>query len=118
MRRQLTLIGAMAVHRGEADGLLCGTFGTHAMHRQYIEQVIGRRNGVSIYAAMNAVLLPTRTIFIADTYVNSDPTAEQLAEITLLAADEIRRFRLTPHVAPLSHASSGPSALPCARPVC
>jgi malate dehydrogenase (oxaloacetate-decarboxylating)(NADP+) len=115
MRRQLTLIGAMAVHRGEADGMLCGTFGTHAVHRHYIEQVIGRRSGVSIYAAMNAVLLPARTVFIADTYVNSDPTAEQLAEITLLAADEIRRFGITPNVALLSHSSFGTSHLPCAQ---
>ena len=115
MRRQLTLIGAMAVHRGEADGMLCGTYGTHAVHRHYIDQVIGRRNGVGIYAAMNAVLLPTRTIFIADTYVNCDPTAEQLAEIALLAADEIRRFGITPNVALLSHSSFGTSEAPCAR---
>jgi malate dehydrogenase (oxaloacetate-decarboxylating)(NADP+) len=115
MRRQLTLIGAMAVHRGEADGMLCGTFGTHAVHRHYIDQVIGRRNGVGIYAAMNAVLLPTRTIFIADTYVNCDPTAEQLAEIALLAADEIRRFGITPNVALLSHSSFGTSEALCAR---
>ena len=115
MRRQLTLIGAMAVHRGEADGMLCGTFGTHAVHRHYIEQVIGRRNGVANYAAMNAVLLPARTIFIADTYVNSDPTAEQLAEIALLAADEIRRFGITPNVALLSHSSFGTSDDPQAR---
>ena len=115
MRRQLTLIGAMAVHRGEADGMLCGTFGTHAVHRHYIEQVIGRRNGVGNYAAMNAVLLPARTIFIADTYVNCDPSAEQLAEITLLAADEIRRFGITPNVALLSHSSFGTSDLPCAK---
>jgi malate dehydrogenase (oxaloacetate-decarboxylating)(NADP+) len=115
MRRQLTLIGAMAVHRGEADGMLCGTFGTHAVHRHYIDQVIGRRSGVANYAAMNAVLLPARTIFIADTYVNCDPTAEQLAEITLLAADEIRRFGITPNVALLSHSSFGTSDLPCAK---
>jgi len=115
MRRQFTLIGAMAVHRGEADGMLCGTFGTHAVHRHYIEQVIGRRTGVSIYAAMNAVLLPARTVFIADTYVNSDPTAAQLAEITLLAAEEIRRFGITPNVALLSHSSFGTSHLPCAQ---
>ncbi len=115
MRRQLTLIGAMAVHRGEADGMLCGTYGTHAVHRHYIDQVIGRRSGVGNYAAMNAVLLPARTIFIADTYVNCDPTAEQLAEIALLAADEIRRFGITPNVALLSHSSFGTSDLPCAR---
>ena len=105
----------MMVHRGQADGLLCGTFGTHASHRRYIDQVIGLRKGVKTYGAMNAVLLPTRTVFIADTYVNADPTPEQLAEITLLAADEIRRFGITPKVALLSHSSFGTSDLPCAK---
>jgi malate dehydrogenase (oxaloacetate-decarboxylating)(NADP+) len=115
MRRRHTLIGAMMMHRGEADGMLCGTFGTHALHRHYIDQVIGLRKGVKTYAAMNAVMLPARTIFIADTYVNPDPNPEQLAEITLLAADEIRRFGLTPKVALLSHSSFGTSDHPCAK---
>jgi malate dehydrogenase (oxaloacetate-decarboxylating)(NADP+) len=115
MRRRLTLIGAMMLHRGEADGLLCGMFGTHEMHRVYVDQVIGLRKGVKIYAAMNAVVMPNRTIFIADTYVNVDPTAEQIAEITLLAADEIRRFGITPKVALLSHSSFGSSSHPQAK---
>ncbi len=115
MRRRHTLIGAMMIHRGEADGMLCGTFGTHALHRQYIDQVIGLRRGVKTYAAMNALMLHDRTLFIADTYVNYDPTAEQLAEITLLAADEIRRFGITPKVALLSHSSFGSSEFPSAR---
>jgi malate dehydrogenase (oxaloacetate-decarboxylating)(NADP+) len=115
MRRRLTLIGAMMVHRGEADGLLCGTFGTHELHRHFIDQVIGLRRGVKTYAAMNALMLPNRTVFIADTYVNYDPTAEQLAEITLLAAEEIRRFGITPKVALLSHSSFGSSDFPSAR---
>jgi malate dehydrogenase (oxaloacetate-decarboxylating)(NADP+) len=115
MRRQYTLIGAMMVHRGEADGMMCGTFGTHAYHRHYIDQVIGLRPGVKTYAAMNAVMLPARTIFIADTYVNVDPSAEQLTEITLLAADEIRRFGITPKAALLSHSSFGTSNHPCVQ---
>ena len=115
MRRQHTLIGAMMVHRGEADGMMCGTFGTHAYHRHYVDQVIGMRPGVKTYAAMNAVMLPARTIFIADTYVNVDPTAEQLTEITLLAADEIRRFGITPRAALLSHSSFGTSDHPCVQ---
>jgi malate dehydrogenase (oxaloacetate-decarboxylating)(NADP+) len=115
MRRRLTLIGAMAIHRGDADGMLCGTFGTHELHLEYIDQVIGLRRGVRNYAAMNAVVLPTRTVFIADTYVNPDPSADQLAEITLLAADEIRRFGITPKVALLSHSSFGSSKQPSAR---
>ena len=115
MHRRLTLIGAMMIHMGDADGMLCGTYGTHESHRFYIDQVIGLRRGVRTYAAMNAVLLPDRTVFIADTYVNADPTAEQIAEITLLAADEIRRFGLTPKVALLSHSSFGSSPHPQAR---
>ncbi|HEV2975999.1 MAG TPA: NADP-dependent malic enzyme [Casimicrobiaceae bacterium] len=112
MRRRPTLIGAMMIHEGDADGLLCGTYGTHDSHRRYIEQVIGLRPGTKTCAAMNAVILPDRTVFIADTYVNADPTAEQIAEITLLAAEEIRRFGITPKVALLSHSSFGSSTHP------
>src|SRR5689334_3088175 len=114
MRRRSTLIGAMMIHRGDADGMLCGTFGTHQMHRRYIEQVIGRRAGVNTFGAMNAVLLPARTVFMADTYVNADPTAEQIAEITILCAEEIRRFGITPKAALLSHSSFGTSDHPSA----
>ncbi len=115
MRRRLTLIGAMMIHHGDADGMLCGTFGTHALHRHYIDQVIGLRKGVKTYAAMNAVLMPSRTVFIADTYVNPDPTAEQLAEIAILCAAEIRRFGITPKAALLSHSSFGTSDHPSAK---
>ncbi|TMG84243.1 MAG: NADP-dependent malic enzyme [Betaproteobacteria bacterium] len=115
MRRRLTLIGAMMIRMGDADGMLCGTYGTHESHRCYIEQVLGLRRGVKTLAAMNAVFLPERTVFIADTYVNADPSPEQLAEITLLAADEIRRFGITPKVALLSHSSFGSSTNPQAR---
>jgi malate dehydrogenase (oxaloacetate-decarboxylating)(NADP+) len=115
MRRRQTLIGAMAIHRGDADGMLCGTFGTHELHRFYVDQVIGLRKGVRTYAAMNAVMLPSRVIFIADTYVNADPTPEQLAEITLLCAEEIRRFGIVPKVAFLSHSSFGSSSHPQAK---
>jgi malate dehydrogenase (oxaloacetate-decarboxylating)(NADP+) len=115
MRRRLTLIGAMMVHRGEADGMICGTFGTHGLHLQYIDQVIGLRKGAKCFAAMNAVVLPGRTVFIADTYVNPDPSAEQVAAITLLAAEEIRRFGITPKVALLSHSSFGTSEHPQAK---
>jgi malate dehydrogenase (oxaloacetate-decarboxylating)(NADP+) len=114
MRQRLTLIGAMMIHRGDADGMVCGTFGTYALHLHYVDQVIGRRPGVDIYAAMNAVLLPNRTVFIADTYVNADPTAYQLSEITMMAAEEIRRFGITPKVALLSHSSFGTSNYPSA----
>ena len=115
MRRRHTLIGAMMIHRGDADGMICGTFGTHALHLHYVDQVIGRRPGVCTYAAMNALMLPNRTVFIADTYVNADPTPEQVAEIAILSADEVRRFGLTPKAALLSHSSFGTSNYPSAR---
>jgi malate dehydrogenase (oxaloacetate-decarboxylating)(NADP+) len=115
MRRRHTLIGAMMIHRGDADGMICGTFGTHALHLHFIDQVIGRRPGAAVYAAMNAILLPARTVFIADTYVNADPTPEQIGDIAVMAAGEIRRFGLTPKVALLSHSSFGTSRHACAQ---
>ncbi|MBL8513221.1 MAG: NADP-dependent malic enzyme, partial [Betaproteobacteria bacterium] len=114
MRRRLTLIGAMMIHKGHADAMVCGTFGTHALHRHYIDQVIGTRKGVQHFYAMNAIMLPKHTVFITDTYVNLDPTPEQIAEMTLLAAEEIRRFGITPKAALLSHSSFGTSEAPSA----
>jgi malate dehydrogenase (oxaloacetate-decarboxylating)(NADP+) len=114
MRRRLTLIGAMLMHRGAADAMLCGILGRYHSHLRFVDQVIGKRPGVKQYAAMNMLLLPKRTVFICDTYVSFDPTAEQIAENTVLAAEEIRRFGLTPHVALLSHSSFGASETPSA----
>jgi malate dehydrogenase (oxaloacetate-decarboxylating)(NADP+) len=115
MRRRNTLIGAMLMHKGEADGMLCGTFGTHALHLHYIDQVIGLQPGVRHYAAMNALLLPNRTVFICDTYVTPDPDAEHIAEMTILAAEEVRRFGLAPKVALLSASNFGSLELPSAH---
>src|SRR6185503_5229673 len=115
MRRRHTLIGAMMIHKGEAEGMLCGTFGSHGQHLQYIDQVIGLKAGARHYAAMNALILPTRTVFLCDTYVTPDPDAEHLAEMTLLAAEEMRRFGLVPKVALLSASSSGSIRIPSAR---
>ncbi len=115
MRRSNTLIGAMLMIKGEADGMLCGTFGTHALHLHFIEQVIGLRQGIEHYAAMNALILPDRTVFICDTYVTPDPDAEHIAEMTILAAEEIRRFGIAPKVALLSASSFGSIDLPSAR---
>ncbi|MCI4441250.1 NADP-dependent malic enzyme [Tibeticola sp.] len=114
MRRRLSLIGSMLLHKGYVDGLICGTWATHAMHLQYIDQVIGRRPGVSVYAAMNGLMLPGRQVFLVDTHVNYDPSAEQLAEITVLAAEEMRRFGITPKAALLSHSNFGSSNQPSA----
>jgi malate dehydrogenase (oxaloacetate-decarboxylating)(NADP+) len=114
MRRRHSLIGAMMIHKGAADGMICGTFGTHDLHLHYIDQVIGLRSGVKNFYAMNVVMLPKRTVFICDTYVNHDPTPEQIAEMTLLAAEEIRRFGIVPRAALLSHSSFGTSEAPSA----
>ncbi len=113
-RRRLTLIGSMLLHKGEVDGLICGTWGHTAHHLQYIDQVIGRRAGVQTYACMNALLLPERQVFLVDTHVNYDPTAEQLAEITILAAEEMLRFGFKPKAALLSHSNFGSSNQPSA----
>ena len=115
MRRRNTLIGAMMMYKGEADGMLCGTFGTYALHLQFIDQVIGLRPGVKHYAAMNALMLPDRTVFICDTYVTPDPSAENIAEMTILAAEEVRRFGIQPKVALLSASNFGSVDLPSAR---
>jgi malate dehydrogenase (oxaloacetate-decarboxylating)(NADP+) len=114
MRRRLTLIGAMMIHKGEADGMICGMIGTHAGHLPFIDHVIGRRPGIQNYYAMNLVMLPKRTVFLCDTYVNVDPTPAQLLEMTVLATEEIRRFGLTPKVALVSHSSFGTSDAPSA----
>ena len=122
MRRRLTLIGAMLLHKGDVDGMICGTWGTTATHLHYIDQVIGKRHGgspstpqdVQIYACMNGLMLPNRQVFLVDTHVNYDPTAEQLCEITVMAAEEMMRFGFKPKAALLSHSNFGSSNEPSA----
>ena len=114
MRRRLSLIGAMLLHKGEVDGLICGTWGSTGLHLEYIDQVIGKRTGVHTYAAMNGLMLPGRQVFLVDTHINYDPSAEQLAEITMLAAEEMMRFGLRPKAALLSHSNFGSSSQPSA----
>ncbi len=114
MRRRLTLIGAMMVYKGHADGLICGTIGTPHLHLTYIDQMIGRRPGANVYAAMNALVLPGRQVFLVDTHINYDPSAEELAEITLMAAEELERLGIEPKVALLSHSNFGSSEAPSA----
>ncbi len=115
MRTRPTLIGATLLRRGDVDAMLCGTTGVYAEHLRFVCDVIGPRNGVKTFAAMNMLMLPDRQIFICDTQVNRNPTAEQLAEITLLAAEELRRFGIAPRVALLSHSSFGASDCPNAQ---
>ncbi|WP_347554977.1 NADP-dependent malic enzyme [Robbsia sp. KACC 23696] len=115
MRRRPTLIGSMLVKKGEARGLICGTISTTHRHLHFIDQVIGKRDGATVYAAMNALLLPGRQIFLVDTHVNYDPTPAELAEITVMAAEEVRRFGIEPKVALLSHSNFGSSKGPSAQ---
>ncbi|OYZ82946.1 MAG: NADP-dependent malic enzyme [Polaromonas sp. 24-62-144] len=114
MRRRLTLIAGMLLHKGDVDGLICGTWGTTTHHLDYLDQVIGKREGVCTYAGMNGLLLPGRQVFLVDTHVNYDPTAEQLVEITTMAAEEMMRFGIKPKAALLSHSNFGSSNQPSA----
>ncbi len=107
MRRRNTLIGSMMIHKGEADALICGTFGTYGLHLHYVDQVLGRAPGATVYGALNIVMLPNRTIGIVDTHVNQDPTAEQICELTLAAAEAMRGIGLEPRVALLSASNFG-----------
>jgi malate dehydrogenase (oxaloacetate-decarboxylating)(NADP+) len=120
MRRRLTLIGAMLLEKGEVDGMLCGTWGTTHTHLHYIDQVIGKRAGgspstaqdVRVYACMNGLMLPGRQVFLVDTHVNTDPSPAELCEITVMAAEEMLRFGITPRAALLSHSNFGSSDTP------
>ncbi|MBP6779035.1 MAG: NADP-dependent malic enzyme [Ottowia sp.] len=114
MRRRLSLIGCMLLRSGDVDGLICGTWGTNQMHLTYIDQVIGKKPGARTYAAMNGLMLPGRQVFMVDTHINADPSAEQLAEITIMAAEEMQRFGFKPKAALLSHSNFGSSNLPSA----
>jgi malate dehydrogenase (oxaloacetate-decarboxylating)(NADP+) len=114
MRRRLTLIAAMMLHKGHVDGMLCGTWATTALHLHYVDQVIGLREGAKTYACMNGLILPGRQVMLVDTHVNYDPTAEQLAEITIMAAEEMMRFGMHPKAALLSHSNFGSSNQPSA----
>lgn len=115
LRRSNTLIGAMLLHMGDADAMLCGTVGRFEHHLEHVRDVIGLAPGASVYAALNVLMLGKFTLFITDTYVNDDPSAAELAAITLLAAKEVERFGLQPRVAMLSHSMFGSSTRPSAQ---
>jgi malate dehydrogenase (oxaloacetate-decarboxylating)(NADP+) len=115
VRTRTTLIGAMLVRKGDADAMLCGTVGAYADHLRYVRNTIGLRAGANTFAAMQLLILPNRQLFICDTHVNADPTAEQVAEMTMLAADAVRRFGIAPSAALLSHSNFGSSELPSAQ---
>ncbi|KQQ47447.1 malate dehydrogenase [Duganella sp. Leaf126] len=115
MRRRHTLIGAMMIKKGDADGMICGTFGTTELHLKYIDQVLGKREGACVYAGMNVLIMPERQLVMVDTHVNENPSASELAAITVMAADEMRRFGLSPRAALLSHSNFGSSNSESAR---
>lgn len=109
--RNTTLIGALTLKMGFADAMICGTFGRYHLHFDFIKEIIGFNNPKSIAGAMNALILPMGNIFIADTFVNRNPNSDELAEITLMAVDTVKRFGITPKVALTSHSSFGSDML-------
>jgi malate dehydrogenase (oxaloacetate-decarboxylating)(NADP+) len=115
LRRSTTTIAAMMVRRGDADAMLCGLVGRFEAHLEHVTGILGLADESSVLATMNAVMLPEQSLFITDTFVNDDPSAEQLAEIARLAADELRRFGIPPKVAFLSHSMFGSSNRASAR---
>jgi len=114
LRRRTTLIASMLLRKGEGDGMVCGTISATTRHLRYVDRIIGRQPGASVYAGMSALILPDRQLFLADTHMNLDPTAEQLAEITIMAAHGVRRFGIDPKIALLSHSNFGSSNAPSA----
>jgi malate dehydrogenase (oxaloacetate-decarboxylating)(NADP+) len=114
VRTSTTLIGAMLVRRGDADALICGSIGKYQDHLKHVNDVIGKEDNASIFAAMNLLPMQNRTLFISDTYVNHNPSAQEIAEITIMAADEVKRFGLAPKVALVSHSNFGTEINPSA----
>jgi malate dehydrogenase (oxaloacetate-decarboxylating)(NADP+) len=115
LRRKPTVIGAMLLKLGYADGLICGMTGQYSHHLGVVNNIIGKRNGVNTMAAMNYLMLPGRSLFICDTHVNENPNAQEIAEMTLMAAEQVRRFGMQPKVALLSHSNFGSSGSESAR---
>jgi malate dehydrogenase (oxaloacetate-decarboxylating)(NADP+) len=115
VRRSNTLIASLMVKRGEAHAMLCGLVGRYDAHLDHVRTVIGQREGTHVMAAMNALMLDQFTVFITDTFVNEQPSAEELSEIAQMAAAEVRRFGLPPKVGFLSHSIYGSSNRPSAR---
>jgi len=114
VRRRNSLIGSLLIQKGMADGMISGTVGNIATHLKYIDEVIGPEAGANVYGAMSGLILPGRQVFLVDTHINLDPTAEQLSELTLMAASEMRKLGLVPKVALLSHSNFGSSNAPSA----
>jgi malate dehydrogenase (oxaloacetate-decarboxylating)(NADP+) len=114
LRRRNSLIGSLMIEKGMADGMICGTVNKIPVHLKYIDEVIGKEKGASVYGAMSGLILPGRQVFLVDTHINVDPSAEELAELTLMAAKEMRKLGLVPKAALLSHSNFGSSDAPSA----
>ena len=114
MRTNPTVIGATLLHLGKIDAMICGLMGSYASHLKIIKNVVGTKPGVSTLATVNGLVLPRGNLFLTDTFVNQDPSAEELADITLMAAEEIRRFGIEPQIALISHSNYGSSDYPSA----
>jgi malate dehydrogenase (oxaloacetate-decarboxylating)(NADP+) len=117
VRANTTVVASMLLRRGDADAMLCGTFGTYGKHLKMVDEIIGRKKESPVVGALTVLILPQGTIFLTDTHVNFDPTAEQLCVLAKLAADEIRRFGIQPKAAFLSHSNFGSSSAPSATKV-
>jgi malate dehydrogenase (oxaloacetate-decarboxylating)(NADP+) len=115
VRRSNTLIASLMLRRGEADAMICGMVGRYDGHLEHVRDIIGRKTGARTMAAMNALMLDQHTLFITDTFVNEEPSAEELSEIAQMAAAEVRRFGVPPKVAFLSHSIFGSSSRPSAQ---
>ena len=107
VRTNQTVIGALAVKRGEADALICGVEGRYARHLRDVSQIIGKKPGVLDFSGLSLLISQRGATFFTDTYVTVDPTAEEIAEMTIMAAQEIRRFGITPRAALVSHSNFG-----------
>jgi malate dehydrogenase (oxaloacetate-decarboxylating)(NADP+) len=115
VRAGSTVVAGLLLRRGDADAMICGSVGRYHTHLRHVEQVIGKAGGVRGFATLSGLILPQGPLFIADTYVTYDPYPEQLAEITLLAAEQLRRFGIEPKVALLSHSNFGTESTPSAN---
>ncbi|WP_211460933.1 NADP-dependent malic enzyme [Collimonas silvisoli] len=115
LRRSNTTIASLLVKLGDADGMLCGLVGRFDSHLEHVSDIIGLREGAKCFATMNGLVLDKHTLFIADTFVNDDPDAEQLADIAAMAVEEVKRFGVPPKVAFLSHSMFGSSSRPSAK---
>ena len=115
VRTDATVIAALAVRRGDADAMVCGTFGRYVHHLRHVLNIVGMRDGVTAASALSVLVMQKGTFFMADTFISPDPPAEEIAEATILAAEQVRRFGITPKVALLSHSSFGTSKLGSAK---